>query len=85
MSGPVLYSDIPWLASSEEGAKALILHGVQGPADRKKRLRLELMRWHPDKFTAKFGARIAGPDRGRVAEGVKRVSQLLNSLSSRGD
>lgn len=82
MAGPVLYADVPWLPENESGAQALILYGVQNAAERKKRLRLELMRWHPDKFVAKFGGRVIGKDKERVAEGVKRVSQMLNSLGS---
>ena len=82
MSGPVLHADVPWLPDNENGAQALILYGVQNAAERKKRLRLELMRWHPDKFVAKFGGRVIAKDRERVAEGVKRVSQMLNSLGT---
>ena len=80
MSGPVLHGDVPWLPENECGAQNLILYGVQSAAERKKRLRLELMRWHPDKFVAKFASRVIAKDKERVAEGVKRVSQMLNSL-----
>lgn len=82
MAGPIMHNDIPWLGHDEEAAKSVMLYGAQGGGEVRKRLRLELMRWHPDKFTAKFGDRIAGPDRVSVGEGVKQMSQLLNSLNN---
>lgn len=81
MAGPIIYGDVPWLGASDDGAQALILHGVSSAAERKKRLRQELMRWHPDKFVAKFGSSLISGDQDRITEGVKRVSQLLNSLN----
>ena len=47
----------------------------------RKRLRVELLRWHEDKF-ARFAARLAPGDAQRVLGRVKGVAQLLNSLSS---
>ncbi len=82
LSGPVLYADVPWLPESEDGARTLVLFGVESAVERKKRLRLELMRWHPDKFVARFGGRVIEKDKKRVEEGVNRVSQMLNSLGS---
>ena len=49
----------------------------------RKRLRLELLRWHEDKF-AKFKGRLAAADAERVLGRVKAVAQLLNSLSAQG-
>ena len=46
----------------------------------KKRVRLELLRWHEDKF-AKFKDRLAPSDVGRILERVKAVTQTLNSIS----
>ena len=82
MSGPIQHADVPWLDPDEGRAKGLILYGAQGEAEKRKRLRLELMRWHPDKFVGKFGARMLPTEKDRITEGVKRVSQLLNSLNN---
>ena len=46
----------------------------------KKRVRLELLRWHEDKF-AKFKDRLAASDVERILERVKAVAQTLNSIS----
>ena len=52
-----------------------------GPAEERKRLRLELLRWHPDKFTGAFGSRLAAGDKARILERVTQISQYLNSLA----
>ena len=46
----------------------------------KKRVRLELLRWHEDKF-AKFKDRLNASDVKRILERVKAVTQTLNSIS----
>lgn len=51
-----------------------------GPAEERKRLRLELLRWHPDKFTGAFGSRLAADDKTRILQRVTEISQFLNSL-----
>ena len=51
---------------------------VQGPEARKKRLRAEQLRWHPDKFQARFGSRLVEADK---AEVLQRVSALSISLT----
>lgn len=38
------------------------------------------MRWHPDKFTARWGARLAEADRGVIQAGVHAVAQQLTGL-----
>ena len=53
-----------------------------GKAEEKKRLRLEQMRWHPDKFTGKFGGRLDSKDREKILARVTQTSQLLNALAA---
>ena len=43
----------------------------------KKRIREELLRWHPDKFRQKFGERIDPEQQGQVMDHVKHISQIL--------
>ena len=63
--------------------QAVALAGTHGQGDevRRRRIRAELMRWHPDKFAAKFGQRLLPEAVQPVSERVKLVSQVLNSLS----
>ena len=79
---PIRFEAVPWLVEDTENAQAIILYGTSNPAEERKRLRLELMRWHPDKFIARFGKRVVAHDMERILERVKRVSQMLNSLGS---
>ncbi len=60
----------------------VVLYGTQGEGEKKKRLRLELVRWHPDKFTAKFGKRLAPKDHDRILQRVNATSQQLTGINS---
>ena len=40
------------------------------------------MRWHPDKFEARFGRRLKATDRTQILDRVKSVSQALNALAA---
>ena len=87
-SAPVRYQDIPWLIEEPQASKneirAFVLYGAASAADEKKRLRLELMRWHPDKWVARFADRLVPADKERVLQQVNATSQKLTALSSQG-
>ena len=63
--------------------QAVALAGLdgQGPDARRRRIRAELMRWHPDKFAARLAQRLQPGAAQHVSERVKLTSQVLNSLS----
>jgi len=85
--GSVAYNDIPWIAPPSKGGNVIgevALAGV-GPTDqaaRKKRLRMELMRWHPDKFMARFSSCIRPGEADRVLGGVTETSAALTQLGT---
>lgn len=85
-SRDIQYSDVPWLVEdlTEDKAQltAFVLYGAISVEERRKRSRAELMRWHPDKFTAKFGARLIAKDRQQILHKVNAMSQLLNSIAN---
>ncbi|KXZ51473.1 hypothetical protein GPECTOR_12g436 [Gonium pectorale] len=58
-----------------------LLLGVTGPGDVKRRLRAELLRWHPDKFGARFGARLAAAGPAQREAALARVQQLAAALT----
>lgn len=82
----IQYSDVPWLVEDLTEDKAqltdFVLYGTTTVEERRRRSRSELMRWHPDKFTAKFGRRLNARDRQRILDKVNAMSQLLNSIGS---
>ena len=47
---------------------------------RKKFLKEQQVRWHPDKFLQKCGNRLYTGDKERIIEQVKKLSQEINSL-----
>ena len=75
-------ADIPWPAAGDAdplpGALALPL------GDRKVRLRLLQRRWHPDKFTQRFGARLGGQggERDAALQRVTAISQAINAVAA---
>jgi hypothetical protein len=65
-------ADIPWPpAASVSGCTASM-----GEAERKKRLRSALLRWHPDKFGRILG-RVRAADRAAVLEAVGAVTKRI--------
>jgi hypothetical protein len=39
------------------------------------------MRWHPDKFLSKFGARLVAGQSQQVQDKVKHISKILTGLN----
>ena len=70
------------LAQDQAQLAQFVLYGTSSVEERRKRSRAELMRWHPDKFIAKFGARLATQDKSQILERVNAMSQLLNSVGT---
>ena len=65
-------ADIPWLpAASVSGCTVSM-----DEAERKKRLRSALLRWHPDKFGRILG-RVRAADRAAVLEAVGAVTKRI--------
>lgn len=71
--------------------RTVVLLGVQGAADIKKRLRSEILRWHPDKWVAKYGALLPAASAGgtaaallrdRLLAHVRGMSQMVTQLMS---
>ncbi|KAK9862742.1 hypothetical protein WJX84_009982 [Apatococcus fuscideae] len=81
----VPFKTIPWLVEGQadpERVKALVLHGTNGPKEVRKRLQAELIRWHPDKFTARWSSHLVPADQQRIMEGVGETSRVLTALLS---
>jgi NF-kappa-B inhibitor-like protein 1 len=60
--------------------RSLLFGGASGPDAMRLALRKELMRWHPDKFGARFGGTLAAGDKDAVLAGVQAVAQQLTAL-----
>ena len=54
-----------------------------GRVERKKAYHTAAMRWHPDKFTQRFGSRLTEKDREQVLERVKGIYQSLQEEFAR--
>ncbi len=75
---PLREADLPWptAAGREADVADLVLAGVP-PAAAARALRAELVRWHPDKFGTRWGARLAPAERERVNARVNALAQRL--------
>ena len=77
-TAPLAYDDVPWPPKMNE-----LLEREAGGADASDRdwklaYHRCVKRWHPDKFTARFRARIdAGADAAKIAERVEAVAKAL--------
>ena len=86
-SSPIGYSDVSWPhpAGKESPLKEVVtefLFGdLQSGSDTyRSYLRLQRIRWHPDRFVHRCGGRLKDSDRGKILDKVKAISQILNSL-----
>ena len=79
-------ADVPWLVDdlgeNPDQLKSFVLYGAITPEEQRKRSRSELMRWHPDKFTSRFGARLHAKDKAVILDTVNATSQLLNNINA---
>ena len=74
---------IPWPHVNLDSVAATLfcdLPDKTSPAYRKY-LRVQQVRWHPDKFTQKFGEYLHADHAAKVMSRVKGISQLLNKLA----
>lgn len=56
--------------------------GAEGRDEQRRRLRTELVRWHPDKFQGRFGRRLAPGEAEAVLARVNALSQALNAINA---
>lgn len=79
-------ADVPWLVEDlnqdVQQLTTFVLYGAITAEEQRRRSRAELMRWHPDKFVARFGRRLDVKDRHSILDKVKAVSQLLNTINA---
>ncbi|KAK9805018.1 hypothetical protein WJX73_002321 [Symbiochloris irregularis] len=77
----IAMADVPWLLQDKDDARAIVLYGTSSPKEERKTIRTELLRWHPDRFSNKFGSRLLPSDKDAILQRVKHISQMLNSLA----
>ena len=79
-------ADVPWLvddlSQDLQQLTPFVMYGAITAEERRRRSRAELMRWHPDKFLAKFGRRLDAKDKHAILAKVNAISQLLNTINS---
>jgi hypothetical protein len=71
----------PLHPKSNSGPSEVVKQFVQGTVERKRRLRTELLRWHPDKFQGRYGAALLEADRQRIMHRVQAICEALNTAS----
>jgi NF-kappa-B inhibitor-like protein 1 len=77
------FTDVPFpVKEGKEGDLARVVFHHTPLSEHKKLLRKEVLRWHPDKFLQKWGARLQGPDHRRILARVNEISQALHQLYS---
>lgn len=78
---PLCFLDIPWpFKDNVSELEDFLLHDVTDSDVRKKYLRDQMKKWHPDKFEQKFGNCVVPSEKEHIFLKVKQVSQQLNHL-----
>ncbi|KAL3870869.1 hypothetical protein ACJMK2_038901 [Sinanodonta woodiana] len=79
-------NDIPWPSGKTvEDDLKILLHdlGEKDSSKYRKYLRVQQIRWHPDKFFQKFGDVLDESEKDKILDRVKSISQALNKLSEK--
>lgn len=86
-SSPIGYDNISWPhpAGRESPLKEVVVEFLFGDLEigsdtYKSYLRLQRIRWHPDRFVHRCGERLKDCDRAKILDKVNAISQILNSL-----
>ena len=72
---PIAYEDVPWPPTTRGAVSSCAGRGAD--AAKRRTYRRFVLRWHPDKFAARFGARLVDADKERVMERVHDVSRAV--------
>lgn len=79
----IKFIDVPWPCQGDTNEMIKLVKRwseLKPDEERKKFLKEQQVRWHPDKFLQKCGNRLESGDREKVIEQVKQLSQEINSL-----
>ena len=93
---PLHFCDIPWpvfgdvrsgIDVTEERVREFVGHPLHEymrtpGGGQTKATRLELLRWHPDKFNGKVLNRVVEPDRKAVQDAAAHIVHILNELGA---
>lgn len=74
---PLKLSDVPFPRGRTAAESVDVLLAGVPAAEERAVLRQEMMRWHPDKFQAKFRSRVREEDREAVEERVNALQQAV--------
>jgi hypothetical protein len=93
---PLRFCDIPWPVFgevrsgndvTEERVRAFVCHPLHEymrtpGGGQAKATRLELLRWHPDKFNGKVLNRVVEADRKAVQDAAAHIVHILNEIGA---
>ena len=77
------FVDLPWPIEGDTKQMIDVLvkwSELKSKEERKKFLKDQQVRWHPDKFLQKCGNRLYEEDREQIIEQVKKLSQEINAI-----
>ncbi|KAK9812247.1 hypothetical protein WJX73_007168 [Symbiochloris irregularis] len=78
-SPTVAYNDVPFPGRDAESSLDVMLYGTTDDESKRKRLRKELLRWHPDKFLGTCSSRLRKSDQERIMAQVKEIARMLHT------
>jgi len=74
----VAYNDIPWPPSKDVMSGMMQMLGAQGDAAGKTAHRVLTLRWHPDKFLARWGPRVVDADeKAKIMAAINRITTTV--------
>lgn len=82
-SRTIKFSEVSWPCQGDTNRMLDLVKRwleLKSGEERKKFLKEQQVRWHPDKFLQKCGNRLDNDERDKIIEQVKELSQEINSL-----
>jgi len=77
----IRFVDVPWPSGHNENI--LSIPDTMAHVEKKLIIKVAQLRWHPDKFTQKFGSLLHEHESAKINEKVKEVAQHINNLKSK--
>jgi len=77
-SSAIAFRDVPWPPRTEGMLKSMAARDGGSVDACKKAHRRCAMRWHPDRWQQRYGARLVAADRERILNQVQAISQAAN-------
>eukprot|EP00039_Didymoeca_costata_P021223 m.343820 g.343820 ORF g.343820 m.343820 type:complete len:385 (-) comp23402_c0_seq1:133-1287(-) len=75
------FINIPWPPEeSADELSAILFYNVNNEEERKKIIKKEQIRWHPDKWSGQLNGRVSDEEKEKIMNRITEISKIFNTL-----